>query len=74
MISLAALCAHPRSEASEAAQVTNPISRIARVFDPQLVKVEDRVDWLDRQLSSCAKRCEYPLKTGVTDHFKMHHL
>ena len=65
MISLAALCAHPRSEASEAAQVTNPISRIARVFDPQLVKVEDRVDWLDRQLSSCAKRCEYPLKTGL---------
>lgn len=65
MISLAALWLHTGGKAAEAAQVSNPISRIARLFDSQLVKVEDRVDWLDRQLSSCPKRCEYPLKTGL---------
>ena len=65
MISLAALWLHTGSKAAETAQVSNPISRIARLFDPQLVKVEDRVDFLDRQLSSHAKRCEYPLKTGL---------
>lgn len=65
MISIAALSLHSGGEAAETAQVTNPISRIARIFDPKLVKLEDRVDWLDRRLSSYAKRCEYPLKTGL---------
>lgn len=65
MISLAALCAYSSSEAAETAQVTNPISRLARVFDPQLVKIEDRMDWLERQLSSHAKRSDFPLKTGL---------
>ncbi len=43
----------------------NPISRIARIFDPQLVHVEDRVKWLDRQSSTLAQHCEFPLKVGL---------
>ncbi len=46
-------------------QIGNPISRIARIFDPQLVKVEDRVTWLDEKLATFAQRCEYPLKVRI---------
>lgn len=42
----------------------NPITRIARIFDSQLVKVEDRVAWLDKQLSSYALFDERPLNSG----------
>jgi signal transduction histidine kinase len=55
----------PRLEAAAAAQVTNPIARIARVFDPKLVKVEDRLTWLGTQISSYAVHCEHPLKVGL---------
>jgi signal transduction histidine kinase len=48
-----------------AAQSQNPISRLARLFDTQLVKVEDRLTWLDDRLSTFARRSEYPLKTGM---------
>lgn len=47
------------------AQVANPISRIARIFDPQLVKVEDRVAWLDSKVLTYALHCEHPLKVGL---------
>ncbi|MCP5542867.1 MAG: hypothetical protein H7A49_03050 [Akkermansiaceae bacterium] len=43
----------------------NPISRLARVFDSQLVKVEDRVAWLDKQLSTFASFNERPLNSGL---------
>ncbi|RPJ33979.1 MAG: hypothetical protein EHM17_08300 [Verrucomicrobiaceae bacterium] len=65
LLSLAALCLPAKAETPALAQVTNPISRIARLFNPQLVKVEDRMDWLGNQISSYAKRCEYPLKTDL---------
>ena len=65
LLSLAA-CGLPLcTEAAQPAQVGNPIGRIARIFDPQLVKVEDRVTWLDQQISTYAKHCEYPLKVGL---------
>ena len=48
-----------------ATQSQNPISRLARLFDTQLVKVEDRVTWLDDRISTFARRSEYPLKTGI---------
>jgi signal transduction histidine kinase len=51
--------------AAAVAQTTNPISRLARVFDSQLVKVEDRVALLDGQLASHARRFDYPLKSGL---------
>lgn len=46
-------------------QSQNPIARLARLFDSQLVKVEDRVTWLDDRISTFARRSEYPLKTGL---------
>lgn len=51
--------------AIESAQVANPISRIARIFDPQLVKAEDRVSWLDNRLSTLAPHREHAMKTGL---------
>ncbi len=53
------------ADAAASAQVANPIARIARVLDPQLVRIEDRVSWLDSQLSSFAQHCEHPLKIGL---------
>lgn len=65
ILTLAACGFHARVEAASPAQVVNPISRIARVFDPQLVKVEDRVGWLDSKVSTFAQHCEHPLKVGL---------
>lgn len=48
-----------------AAQIGNPISRIARIFDPKLVHVEDRVQWLDRQAATLSQYREFPLKVGL---------
>jgi signal transduction histidine kinase len=60
-----ALSVPTRTEAADLAEISNPISRIARIFNPQLVKVEDRVNWLDMQISSYAKHCEYPLRSDI---------
>ncbi len=62
---LLALCVAAKSHAALPAQVTNPIARLARVFDTQLVKVEDRIEWLERQTASLAERRELPLKYGL---------
>ena len=59
------LVALAQVDAAVPAQSPNPISRIARIFDPQLVNVEDRVYWLNDQLSTLAQYCEYPLKVGI---------
>lgn len=61
---LTVLTIHGRMEAAVLAN-TNPIARIARVFDAQLVQVEDRVSWLDSKVSTLSKHCEYPLKVGL---------
>lgn len=65
ILALAAFALPSHSEAAPPAQVANPIARIARIFDPQLVKVEDRVSWLDSKISTYAQHCEYPLKVGL---------
>ncbi len=51
--------------ASETAQITNPIGKIARIFDSQLVKTEDRVSWLDNRLASFAQHREHAMKVGL---------
>ncbi len=53
------------SMAAESAMLNNPIGRIARVFDKQLVKTEDRVEWLDTRLSTLARHREHAMKTGL---------
>ena len=65
ILSLAAGILPASVEAASPAQVGNPITRIARILDPQLVKVEDRVTWLDNQVSTFSQHCEYPLKVGL---------
>ncbi len=64
LLALACHC-HESAEAAPSAQITNPIARIARAFDPQLVKDEDRVTWLDGQLSTLAQHREHSMKTGL---------
>lgn len=65
LLTLAACGAAPGVEAASPAQTGNPISRIARVFDPQLVKVEDRVSWLDSRVSTYAQHFEFPMKVAL---------
>ncbi len=65
ILSLAALGVHDRAVAAAPAQTTNPIARIARIFDSKLVQIEDRVTWLDTKLSSLAKHNEHSMKAGL---------
>ena len=51
--------------AIETAGIANPIGRIARIFDPQLVKTEDRVSWLANRVSTCAPHREHAMKVGL---------
>ena len=46
-------------------QDPNPISRIARLFNPQLIEIEDRIAAYESELSTCAERCEHPLRVGL---------
>ena len=54
-----------RVDAGDIALITNPIGRIARIFDPQLVKTEDRVSWLEDRLATFAEHREHAMKTGL---------
>ena len=45
--------------------VSNPIGAVARLFNPKLVKVEERVDFLNRQLETLAPYKEHFLKAGL---------
>ncbi len=64
---VAALACHlPTSvSALEAATITNPIAKIARVFDPQLVKTEDRVSWLNNRMATFALHREHAMKADL---------
>lgn len=48
-----------------AQQARDPVSRLARIFDDQLVDVENRVEWLNQQASTLSEYCEYPMKVGL---------
>lgn len=59
-------CLAPQAAtAIEAAQVANPIGKIARVFNSNLVATEDRVDWLNNRLNSLAERRVHAMKVGL---------
>ncbi len=45
--------------------IANPIGKMARLLNPRLVKVEERVDFLSRQLLSLAVNDDCSLKTGI---------
>ncbi|MEO7100565.1 MAG: histidine kinase [Luteolibacter sp.] len=65
MLCLAACLSTVSAEAASTAQTVNPISRIARLFDSQLVKTEDRVTWLDSRVSTFAQHREHSMKVGL---------
>lgn len=54
-----------QANAFEAVQISNPIGRIARAFDSELVKTEDRVSWLDNRVSTYAQHREHAMKVGL---------
>ncbi|MGL4399931.1 MAG: sensor histidine kinase [Luteolibacter sp.] len=60
-----ACCTPMVARGFEGATVANPIGRIARVFDPQLVKTEDRVSWLDDRVATFAQRREHAMKVDL---------
>src|SRR5688572_26378341 len=41
-------------QASEGFAGLNPIIKVARLFNPELVKIEARINWLGQRLSSLA--------------------
>jgi signal transduction histidine kinase len=51
--------------ASAAAQSTNPIALAARLIDPELVRVEDRLGWLQGRLDTISTAQEHALKTSI---------
>lgn len=50
---------------SEGPEVDNPISKVARLVNPRLAQVEDRVRWLDRELFTLARYHQFPLQYGL---------
>jgi signal transduction histidine kinase len=62
---LIALCAPATINGMEFTPISNPISRVARLFNPQLIKVEDRVSEVNSQLSRYAKHREYLLRNDL---------
>lgn len=61
----AVLCSLGMMEAKADGFTGNPIGAVARLFNPRLVKVEDRVEFLNRQLMTLARHEERFLKTGL---------
>lgn len=64
-VALTAWLCSTTAHAVEEAQITNPIGRVARMFNSRLVEVEDRVEWLQRQIRSLAKAQEHSLKSAI---------
>jgi signal transduction histidine kinase len=61
---VAGLSASP-AEILVSAQIPSPIGRIARIFDSQLVKTEDRVSWLNNQLATLAAHREHAMQASL---------
>ena len=45
--------------------MANPIGKVARLFNPNLVKMEGRVEFLNQQLMSLVAHNQNPLKFGI---------
>jgi len=50
--------------ALEEAQSSNPIGQIARVLNPELVELEERIGWLERRMRTLASFSPKPLNHG----------
>ncbi|MGB6223520.1 MAG: histidine kinase [Haloferula sp.] len=51
--------------AADEARSSNPIGRVARLFNPELVQVEDRIDWLQSRLRGLSAYTPRPLKESL---------
>lgn len=51
--------------ANARAELTNPIPRAARLINPELVRVEHRIDWLEKRLASISESQPHQLKTSI---------
>jgi signal transduction histidine kinase len=60
-----ALVSSDAVESAELAQAANPIARVARVFNSELVDTEDRVSWIRSRLQITAPHHEHALKVGL---------
>jgi len=67
MLPLAAvlLFPHQGGAAQQLSQTFNPIGQLARVFNKELVTIEDRVRWLDNRLSTLADYSDEEFRTGM---------
>lgn len=54
-----------KAHSAQLAQTFNPISQLARAFNQDLVKLEERVKWLDSRLNTLADYGKEKLQTGV---------
>lgn len=60
------LAASPKTvQATVKAQSSNPICRVARLLNPKLVEVEDRLGWLQGQLRGLAVYAPMPLRSQL---------
>jgi len=62
---LAAATCGMRLEAEVFVPVINPIARIARIFNPQLVDLEDRIAFLELQVANYAQHSGRALQVGL---------
>ncbi|MBX3739574.1 MAG: hypothetical protein KF712_01180 [Akkermansiaceae bacterium] len=66
LLSLAVmLLSAQRSGAAEVAQTFHPITHLARAFNKDLVKLEERVRWLDSRLSTLATYGDEKFRTAM---------
>ncbi len=59
------LLSSPISHASDSLRVIDPIGKMARLFNRQLVTIEDRVEWMEKRLSSIAQHREHAMKVSL---------
>jgi len=52
-------------QAAELAQSTNPIAKVARVFNAELVETEARVSWINERLKIMAQHQEHSMKKAL---------
>jgi signal transduction histidine kinase len=64
-LSVLACCVTGKAMAFDEVAIANPIGKIARIFDSNLVKTEDRVSWLDQRLATFAQHREHAMKVSL---------
>jgi signal transduction histidine kinase len=64
-VAFATLLAAVLGSSGVTASGMNPIGRVARMFNPELVRIEERVVWLDGRLSTLAHQREFTMNHAL---------